>query len=100
MAERGGSSLLESLFANAGFRGNTPKQKMPIKNRKMHTLNSSNDIYLAISKSTHHPTNKKPIYIGQIVLHTRITHVTLFKGYLYTTTPYTSPKMINNDKSP
>jgi len=32
--------------------------------QKANPINSSNDIYLTIFKSTHHPTNKKPHECG------------------------------------
>ena len=42
--------------------------------------------YLGIPKSNNHPTNKKPIYKGQIVLHTSITPV-LYLKTIYSTHP-------------
>ena len=42
--------------------------------QKANPINSSNDIYLCIPKSTHHPTNKKPHEVGLDVVE-RVNHL-------------------------
>ena len=58
-----------------------------------HLVISSNSFTnWCISKSTHQPTNKKPIYIRQKVLHTSITPVLYLNTIYIPQPPHTTPK--------